>query len=112
MISRGDALVTSSLGQIKKRSRKSEMTIGGLMFPVIIPAEFSAVYLKAHRVRKNPVNRPDKLLPVPCWSLKAEKESNVRKSAFLVSDSVLKSGYAVDHGDYFLEEVSTLMDRQ
>lgn len=82
MIGRGKALVTSSLGQIKNRSRKSEKTIRGLMFPVIIPAEFSTVYLEAHWARKNPVNRPDKLFPVPGCSLQAEKESKAKEASF------------------------------
>lgn len=82
MIGRGKALVTSSLGQIKNRSRKSEKTIRGLMLPVIIPAEFSTVYLEAHWARKNPVNRPDKLFPVPGCSLQAEKEHNAKEASF------------------------------
>lgn len=68
--------------KLKTGPEKSEKTIRGLMFPVIIPAEFSTVYLEAHWARKNPVNRPDKLFPVPGCSLQAEKESKAKEASF------------------------------
>lgn len=68
-------------------------------------SSIESIWEKAHWAGNNPVNRPGELPPVPCCSFQAEKEGNAKKSAFLVSDSGLKSRHiasSVEQGGYFL----------